>query len=198
MTRRLPEFTGNVQRCRDLVGLGQRLSFLTGGLVDPTDIYRAALSQSVSALDHYVHGVVLDRGVEILMGRMAPTPPSRVAPMPQSSVGAILAEPVATREITVRAHLATALSKETFQTADDVGKALAAVGVKKIWSAAFGTSAQAMTTQLGIVVGRRNRIVHQCDTDPLNPGTSVPLTDTDALDAVRFIESIVMAIDPLL
>lgn len=155
------------------------------------------MSQAVSALDHYVHGVVLDRGVEILMGRMPLCSPSRVAPLTQASVGAILAEPTATQEIAVRAHLSAALAKETFQSADDVGKALASVGVTKIWSLAFGSAAQATTTQLGVIVGRRNRIVHQFDTDPLSPGQSVPLADSDALDAISFVESVIQTIDAL-
>lgn len=195
MSRRLTELQANLQRCRDLVGLGQRLYAMTHALVDPTDIYRAALAQSISSLDHYVHSIVLDRGVDILLGRLPPCSPSRVGPLSQASVAAILSEGPLTIEIAIRAHLASTLSKETFQSGEDIAKALASVGVNRIWTAAFGNSANATKTRLGLIVGRRNRIVHQCDTDPLNPGAPVGLSDVDALDAVDFVGTVVVGID---
>src|SRR2546421_11421939 len=68
-TARFGEFTDDIARARDLVGLGQAIGSLTNGLVDASDLYRAALVQGVSAWDRYVHGVVLDRAVEIMLGR---------------------------------------------------------------------------------------------------------------------------------
>jgi len=98
----------------------------------------------------------------------------------------------------VRAHLVLTLTKETFQSGDDIARAVASVGVNRIWATAFGAGARDITIQLGLIVGRRNRIVHQCDTDPLNPGVPVPLTDVDALQAVDFVELVGAGIDPFM
>src|SRR4051794_4205278 len=68
--RRLALFHAEIARARDLVGLGQRIEGVTFGVVDGSDLYRAALVHAVAALDTYVHGVVLDRGVDILLGRL--------------------------------------------------------------------------------------------------------------------------------
>ena len=70
-TRRLGQFEEDIRRARDLVALGQAVGGITRGRVDASDLYRFSLAQSVSALDSYVHGVVLDRAVAMLMGRLA-------------------------------------------------------------------------------------------------------------------------------
>lgn len=51
------------------MGLGESIAGLSAGRLDSTDLYRSALVQGVASLDTYVHGVVLDHGVEILLGR---------------------------------------------------------------------------------------------------------------------------------
>jgi hypothetical protein len=71
------------------------------------------------------------------------------------------------------------------------------VGIKKIWSSAFSDPASAKTA-LSLVVQRRNRIVHQCDADPVTPGNPTRLTDADALDAIATIEATIIAIDAIL
>ena len=99
-------------------------------------------------------------------------------------------------ELAARTYVAQRLALETFQRPDDIGSALAMVGINKIWTTAFSTSAGATKTALGLIVDRRYRIVHSCDVDPLNPGSVTPVTAADATLAVDTIESIVLAIDP--
>jgi len=198
MTRtRLDAFRTDIQRARDLIGLGQSLGALTHGRVDSSDLFRAAIVQAVSALDQYVHGIVLDLGVEILLGTRAPTPNSRVG-LPFHAVERIVsAATQADREIETRTHLAQRLSTETFQRPDDIANALALVGIGRLWKSAFPNGPEQAKTSLGLVVTRRNRIVHQCDSDPLTPGSVTPLDAQGAADAVRTVEHVVMAIDTL-
>lgn len=73
------------------------------------------------------------------------------------------------------------LSTETFQKSDDIGKAFAMVGVNKLWSSAFGSRAEDITTALRLVVARRNGIVHRCD--------------IDALGAIETVEHVAKGID---
>jgi hypothetical protein len=168
---------------------------MTNGLVDATDLYRAALVQGVAAWDRYVHGVVLDRAIEILFGRLASGGAGRTG-LSIGAVATLLNSPdMVTCELTARSVVAQYLAKETYQRPDDVEKALAMVGVKAIWSSAFANAAQAKIA-LGVVIDRRNRIVHQCDYDPVLPGTVVPLTAEDALDTLRVISETVHAVDP--
>jgi hypothetical protein len=67
-TSRYLLFLTELNRAKDLVGLGQSLGAMTHGRVDSSDLFRAALVQAVSALDSYVHGVVLDKAVDIMLG----------------------------------------------------------------------------------------------------------------------------------
>jgi hypothetical protein len=194
-TPRLGDFACDIARAKDLVGLGQAIGTMTNGLVDATDLYRAALVQGVAAWDRYVHGVVLDRAVEILLGRLAVST-SRKAGLPLADVATLMntSDPT-TRELAARSFVAERLARETYQRPDDVATALAMVGVKTIWSSAFRDAEQAKIA-LGVVIDRRNKIAHQCDYDPVLPGTVVPLTAGDALDALRVITETVYAIDP--
>jgi len=168
---------------------------MTYGRVDATDMYRAALVQAVAALDAYVHGVVLDYGVEILAGRRSPGRTNQVG-LHFGAVSDILnSDTTIDLELRARLHVAERLSRETFQKLDDIAKAFSMVGVGKLWSVAFGNHANFITTALSLTVSRRNQIVHSCDVDPLNPLEVVPLTDEDALSAAGTVREVVNGID---
>lgn len=197
--QRLTHFADEVQRARDLVGLGQSLGALTHGRVDGSDLYRAALMHGVAAIDSYVHGVVLDRAVDILLGRLPHVAGSTKVGLHFGAVQQILGAPnQADKELAARTHVASRLSLETFQRPDDIAKAMAMVGVPKVWTTAFPGvgKAKAAMVALGVVVQRRNRIVHQCDADPLTPGAITTLSDQDALDSIAVVEATVLGIDP--
>lgn len=195
-TRRLSDFVGDIARARDLVGLGQAIGNLTNGRVDAADLYRASLVQGVAAWDRYIHGVILDRAVEIMLGRMPCGTQSKIG-LPLAAVADLISAPdLVTRELTARSYFAERLSRETYQRPDDVATGLAMVGIRAIWRAAFPNAEQAKIA-LGVIVDRRNRIVHQCDCDPTAPNSVVPLTATDALDALQAVRGTAEAIDPL-
>lgn len=195
-TRRLAHFESDVGRARDIVALGQSIGTLTIGRVDSSDLYRAGLVQAVSALDSYVHGVVLDLAADIILGRSAAVNAGGKVGVSFEAVRQILAaESPGDRELAARSHISQRLSLDTYQRPDDVATALAAVGMPKVWSTVFGTDAGSTKVALGLVVTRRNRIVHQSDSDPLYPGSVTPLIDADSLSAISTVEKIVRAID---
>lgn len=197
-TTRLPHFANDIARARDIVALGQGIGGLTVGRVDASDMNRAGLVQAVSALDHYFHGVVLDRAVQIMLGTLPPAGAGAGAKVGVSfdAVRQILAASTAADvELAAKTHVSQRLSFETFQKPDDIGSALAQVGLPKVWLLVFGTAAGGTKVALGVIVTRRNRIVHQSDSDPLSPGALTPLSAADALAAIVTIESIVTAVD---
>lgn len=189
-------FEVNLSRASDLVGLGRSLGSMTRGLVDGSDLYRSAIVQTVAALDHYIHGIVLDRGVSILLGRTSPGASTRFG-LPFNAVSEILNVTTESEaELTARKHLAQRLGLETYQKPDDIAKALSMVGVGKVWSEAFSDPGAAKT-RLNLVVNRRNMVVHQCDSDPLMPGQVTPLDYDDALNSISCVREIVDRIDPI-
>jgi hypothetical protein len=195
--QRLAQFELNLGRSRDLVGLGQAVKGLTSGRVDNSEMYRAALVLAVGALESYVHGVVLDRAVDILLGRITGGADDRKVGLPFGAVSQIIdAQNDADRELAARTHVAQRLSLETYQKPEDIGKAFAMVGISKLWSSAF-TDAGAATLALSLVVRRRNAIAHQCDADPVTHSQITPFSDADALYAIGVVQETVRAIDKL-
>ena len=195
-SRRLGQFEIDIGRAKDLVGLGQSIGGMTQGIVDASDMYRAALVQGVAALDAFVHGVVLDRSVAMLIGQLGVSGSATRVGLHFNAVQDLLqAGSQAQLELGARTHIAERLAQETYQRPDAISQALAMVGVGQIWAAGFGPKAGSMKTALGLIVGRRNRIVHACDVDPLTPGTVTSLSDADALDSITTVDSIVVGIN---
>jgi hypothetical protein len=195
-TWRFRHFEDNISRARDLVALGQSVGAMTIGRVDASDMYRAGLVQGVAALDHYIHGVILDRSVDILLSRIpAPNAASKIG-LPVSAVQEILGAPTAAeREQAARTHLVERLAKETYQRSGSIGAGLASVGVQQVWSNGFTGPPGPHLMALDLVVSRRNRISHECDADPANPGSVVPLSAADALDSLTTVENCAKVID---
>ena len=191
---RFAQFQSDIGRARDLVGLGQSIGSMTNGRVDASDMYRGGLVQAVAAMDAWVHGVVLDRAVSVLMGRLPSNVGDSRIGLRFGAVSDLLAAPTPTaRELSARSHLAQRLSRETYQRPDDVAAALAMVGVNKVWTSCFSSAADAKA-RVGVVIDRRNRIVHSCDADPLTPGEVTPLTDADALTSIDTVDQTVTQI----
>ena len=195
-TWRYTHFNTNLSRARDLVALGQSIGAMTAGRVDASDLYRASLVQGVAALDHYVHGVILDRSVDILLSRLPlPTAASKIG-LPVSAVQEILqATSVAEQEQRARTHLVERLGKETYQRSSAIGDGLASVGVPQVWAKGFNKPPKPHLLALDLVVSRRNRIAHECDADPAVPGSVVLLSASDALDSLAVVEACAQAID---
>ena len=191
---RQAEFLTDLSRTRDLIGLGQSIGAMTSGVVDASDVYRAALTQSVAALDALFHGVVEDRLVDIVMGRLPAPEKSEKFGLTPGQVAAVMSEPTeALLESRARSFVAQRLASETFQTPDQIGAALAAAGVPKVWKRAFSDT-EAVRRNLRLIVVRRNQIVHQCDRDKLRRAVVLPLDADDALYAVATVESTGLAI----
>jgi restriction system protein len=196
-TARLTHAQAEILRARQTVGIGEAVASLLPSL-DPSDLYRAALVQAISTLDHYFHGVVIDRAAAMVTGTISATgSDSKRIGLSFDAVREIVGEALpGARELTTRKHVAARLGKETLQNAEDIADALRLVGVPAAWDKAFDVRAKAMKVALGTVVTRRNRIVHQSDSDPLMPGSPTPIQAADAMDAINTVESVILAFDP--
>lgn len=199
MNHRFKHATAEIERARDMVRLGQSIQSLSNMRIDPSDIYRASIVQAVSAMDHYFHGIVIDRAVDMILGRnssIAST--SGKVGLTFDAVREIAqAEDSVDKEMAARKHAAARMSRETLQNPDDIAKALGMVGVQGVWGSAFPTNSKSVKTALGVTLTRRNRIAHQSDGDPLNPGEQTPIDHDDALSAIQSVEAVIVGIDPL-
>ncbi|WP_433371747.1 hypothetical protein [Streptosporangium sp. CA-115845] len=168
---------------------------MTSDGIDSSDMYRSALVNAVAAVDAYVHGVIIDFGVDIILGRRPAGSKGKLG-LPVGAIADILtATSAIEQELRARTHVTERLSHETFQKPDDIGNAFALVGLPKLWAAIFGQQAGVEKLALGLIVARRNVIVHSCDVDPALPTTVNGIIDQDAIDALATVERIILEID---
>ena len=195
MRAALDQFEQNLARARSLVGLSESVSNLTTPVVDTTDVLRAAIVLSVSALDHFVHEFTRIGMLEIHAQTKPPTLTYREFKVSLSSVQQALSngegDEWLDREIR-RAH-----GWISFQLPDRIADAIRHVSAVKLWEEVGlkrNEDARTIKAQLRAIVDRRNKIAHEADLDPTNPGERWPIDRALVEEAIDFIESVVHAI----
>lgn len=212
METAINQFNDNINRVRDLIALHNSLKSQTTNVLDISDILRAALVLTLSALDYYIHEVVRIGMLEIYTGKRAE--PSVSANTNQSafsrfkvSLGNVVAMSNSSTDISnntawleqeIREHH----SYLSFQHPDKIADAIRLISAKKLWqevSNIMQIPATDIKQQLSIIVDRRNKIAHEADIDPsYNIGNRWPIDENLIENAVNFIEQVVNAIHQLL
>lgn len=201
MQSALDQFRISMSRVRDLIAVHNAVKAQSTPALDLSDILRAALVLSVSALDYYVHEVVLLGMLEIHRGSR-PEPPAFARF--QIALGS------AREGLQVGIHLDYWLADEirqrhsyrSFQQPENIADAIRFISDKKLWEEVgniMGKPAKDIKQQLSIIVDRRNKIAHEADIDPtLGLGNRWPIDEGLVNDAVDFIEQVVESIHALL
>jgi len=195
MKAALDQFTENLKRARSLTGLAQSLTRLTTDAVDLTDIYRASLVHGVSAVDQFVHEFARLGMLEVYRGNRPLTDSHSSFRVPLSATKAGIAD--ATNDDWLDQTIRDAHSWLSFQHPDKVADAVRLMSTVKLWEAVgkeLDTSPQDVRTQLTAIVDRRNKIAHEADMDPTNPGHRWPIDEVLVTDALNFLERIAHAI----
>lgn len=180
------QFTANVRRVRDLGGLHASLINNTTPAIDLSDILRAQLVLIVSALDTLIHEVVREGVLAIVDGYRLPTPAFQKLEIrvPTRVLSASELRDLFDAEIR-RKHAFL-----SFQSPDKVADALRIVTNVKLWDAVstkLGEQPSVVKERLRLLVERRNKIAHEADEDPTNPGVRWPISANDVDGAVDYI-----------
>ena len=188
-------FRRNISGVRHMGGVHSALERLTTGAVQAEDILRAQIVMAVSALDSYVHELVLIGVADIFVG----TRPA-VDGFNKFRVSLSLAKSNAMSGS--RAWVEEEVRKQhghlTFQQPDKIADAIRLFHDTPLWpslSARLGRSDRDIRDQLNLIVDRRNKIAHESDMDPSYPGQRWPISDSMVRAAVDFIDTLVEAID---
>ncbi|WP_052358052.1 hypothetical protein [Nocardiopsis alba] len=202
------QFESNLSYARNMVTGGRALEGLRGLAVNygdlaaarPEDLYRAAWSQAVSALDHWLHQEVLEHAVALVRSPERPLPDrlaklkmpfSTVEQMADNSVDSVFAE-----------FIEEEIRRDTYQRSKGIGEGLrlvAHLNAQQIWeriAEGLGTNAAAARDRQDKIVDRRNRIAHQADLD--RDGQRTPMSADEVEAAVVWIESVAEQIRTLL
>lgn len=197
MQSALDQFHISINRVRDLIAVHNSVKAQSTPALDLSDILRAALVLSVSALDFYVHEIVRLGMLEIYQGLR---PESTAFSRFQISLAS------AREALSVNMNLDYWLENEirqrhsykSFQQPEKIADAIRLISDKKLWGEVanhMGRTARDVKRQLSIIVDRRNKIAHEADIDPtLGLGNRWGIDEILVSDAVNFIEQIVESI----
>jgi len=195
MNKAIETFRSNIQRVRHLGGVNKALLSLTTSALDTSDILRAQIVLSLSALDQYIHEITVIGMVEIFSGARAPTDAFLKYRVSMEFVrdSSLLQDSKALFESEVRERH----SFLSFQHPDKVADAIRLFSDVQLWKEVaikLSISAADVKTHLRLIVDRRNKIAHEADIDPSYPGARWPISEHDVDKAINFIESVCEAV----
>lgn len=209
-TPQLHLFEENIEYARKLITGGtalkgiQRISGADYGdlaQAHPEDLFRAAWSQAVAALDHWLHEEVIERAVKLAndTGRQRPDSLARLK-MPIEMVERTYREPF---YVIFREFLEIEYRRTSFHSTEDITSGVRLVTHLKpgeIWTAvgkAFGmTPVEVKQRHDREIIKRRNDIAHRADRDA--QGRRQPLSAAEAGAAVAWIHDLVHELAVLL
>lgn len=177
---------------------------LPDGVVE--DLRRLAVVMAVAALDTYMHRLVVARAYEHeeLPGGLAGLTVGfgDLVSQAEASVKARREGRDARPKVRAKRVLRDRLLRETFQSPDDVSRALGMAGKSQSWpdiAAEMPGSwdSKALRKRLSAIVSRRNAIVHEGDYERQErPRTAkpIPIEETEAKDSVEFLANLIRAI----
>jgi len=155
---------------------------------------------SVSALDHYITELIVEKSTEHFSNGISLSPKLSSEGVPISSLMTMHAIPASQLQAVVefRNIIRNAVRFRTFQKAEDVADGLAYIwNEKQKWDkiAKFiGVPTKTARQKLNGICTRRDLIVHNADYNEAT-GKLTPCIRTDAQEVVDFVATVVEAID---
>ena len=174
-----------------------------------SELLRAAVVATVSALDRYIHDLVVDHAWKLLSRAEDEIPAElRKISLPvlttKRSLERLRASDTARPGYLVKQAIQEQLHREyTFQKPDSVLKAARMLGVKDFWREVgkrmpSKPAAGAVTDRLKEIADRRNQIVHEADIVLKTKAKQITVRGIGAdetRDAVKWVRDLVIAID---
>jgi hypothetical protein len=183
------QFKKNLARVRELGGVAAAVQALTTPAIDVSDLWRAQLVLAVSALDHFIHELARLGMIECAKGARPKTDAYlrfNISLSATESAISGIAHEVWVGE-TVRAKHAWL----SFQDPDKLADAIRLFSHAKLWEdvgGELGVLPKEVKTRLKLIIDRRNKIAHEADLDPANPGFLWPISAPLVSETVDFIE----------
>lgn len=190
-----------IKKMRDLYKYN--LHILSPG-IDIDGVLRSEIVFIVSALDQYIHQVILDRMVDIILNNRSNPSSFCKLLLGLDSLNNILST-LNTGSITdvvpfIEQDIKIKLSWRSFQQPDKINEALKMINDKNIWkevSTLYGMTVNDIKERLSVIVKRRDCIAHEADFDPVN-NCQYPISPSVTKEAVNFIIDIVFIMDSII
>ncbi|MGB0497363.1 MAG: hypothetical protein ACPGID_03405 [Rubricella sp.] len=197
MTVARTNFEAHISQCIEAISIYE---FLEGHGYSADFGLRFVWVASVSALDHYVTELVLEKATEHFSNGAVLCAKLSAEGVPLASILKLRTVSAAQAVVEFRAIMSNAIRFKTFQKADDVADGLAYVWDQKYkWdkiAASIGEPTKKVKRKLNGICRRRDLIVHNADYNEAT-GDLMPCTRTDAEEVTTYVSKIVRAIDSL-
>lgn len=195
MQAAIEQFRSNILRVRSLDGIYQALSVNTTSALDLSDLLRSEWVLAVSSLDSYIHELVKLGMLEAYRGERPRTEAFLRFQISLDSALEAISNPLdsawlESQVVSRHGHL-------SFQTPDRIAEAVRLISGVRLWdevASRLGKTNRDTREQLGLIVDRRNQIVHAADIDPSYAGRAWPIDYLLVTEAVTFIEQVAEAI----
>ena len=193
----IDQFRWNLQRIRNLGSLHSILNSQTTSALDLSDLLRAEFVMAVSTLDLYVHEIVRLGMLECFRGQRPRT--NAFNEFRVSLDITIQAVSTPGSDVWLDDQIRDQHSRRTFQQPEDIISGIRLFSNADLWhqvATRLHSSQQDVRNRLRLIVDRRNKIVHEADSDPSygQIGILWPLNSVATDDTVSFIENVVEAI----
>lgn len=195
MTRSLDQFARNLDRSRDLLGMYVALKASVTPALDVSDVLRAGIVMTVSALDHLVHELVLEGMLGTIAGARPATDAFRRFDVSVASTQEAMSDPSV--HTWLEYEIRTRHGWLSFQQPDKIADAIRLISDASLWKDVglnLSEDPTDLKRRLSLIVQRRNKIAHEADIDPTIPGARWPIGESDLQDSIAFIESLGTAI----
>ncbi|WP_182878230.1 DUF5655 domain-containing protein [Microbispora sp. H10670] len=196
------EFLENLDFARGLVKAGRALAAMRAGVVDVKDMYRAAWSQSVAGLDHWITREITERAVVLALNPDLPRPPrfSKLE-IPVDAFERVYQGNGELGEV-LRRCWGERFARSTHQRPAQIKEGLSHVVEGDLWrkvaEVMSATGPQVKPDQirerLDEIIDRRNRIAHTADRNPAPPPARAELNDGDVVEVIDWLEKVAQAI----
>ena len=191
----LQQFRTNLLRARELGMLAAAVTQITTTAIDVSDIWRAQIVLGVSALDYLIHELARIGMIEISKGVRPKTDAFSKFQLPLEAVDRALSGQ--SNESWLGDIVREKHSWLSFQSPDKIADAIRFISPKKLWEEVgreLNLTASDVKLRLEVIVDRRNKIAHEADMDPANPGFRWPINQQMASDALDEIEHVAEAV----
>lgn len=187
-----------IQKIHDIYKFN-KLQFVQG--IDTDGLLRMEIVMAVSALDQYIHQIVVDKAIDILRnGRQLPTNFSKLLIGCDSIAGVLQSVQISDALVFIENDIRQKLGWKSFQQPDKINEALRYISNYNIWNEVATLMSRNVTdvkNQLSLIVKRRDSIAHEADYDIINY-CQYPISVGVCLTAVNFIIEVVFIIDSII
>ncbi|MEQ3550157.1 hypothetical protein WIS52_06700 [Pseudonocardia nematodicida] len=202
----------NLEYARSLAEAGNLLNRLQAGSFDPDDMFRAAWTQAVTALDWWVAQEVRARILDLVAEDGTAVPDRlRRKEIPFAVLDDVRSGTRSVAEAVAEHFLDGKFSRQSYQGHEAIGEGFGLVlpSTTKLWpsvvkvlneQAPGGTDSTlaSVKDRLTEVAQRRHKIVHEYDSAPDQPSGRNPINYKETLDAIQWIDTLTSAINEVI